>query len=107
VLALEEPAAVPSARPRSLTVAPPEQPGGTDISPEPKSPPAVRPFTDALVADGIPSAVLSVDDIDAEHERLVGLGVEFTQPPTPMGPVTLAVFDDTCGNLMQLAQFTG
>src|SRR5690554_1739136 len=76
------------------TAAPPERPAATDISLEPKSHPAVGPFTDALIADGIPSAVLGVDDIEAEHERLVGLGVEFTQPPTSLGPVTVAVFDD-------------
>lgn len=107
VLGFEVTADIPMGEYRWLTVASPEQPGGTEISLEPKAHPAVSPFTDALVADGIPSAVLSVDDIEAEHKRLVGLGVEFTQPPTPMGPVTVAVFDDTCGNLMQLAQFAG
>lgn len=106
VLGFELTADVPLGEHRWLTVASPEQPGGTHVSLEPKSHPAVSPFTDALVADGIPSAVLGVDDIEAEHRRLVDLGVEFTQPPTAMGPVTIAVFDDTCGNLMQLAQFT-
>ena len=48
-----------------------------------------------------------MDDVAAEHDRLVGLGVRFTQPPTPMGPVTTAVLDDTCGNLIQIAQRTG
>lgn len=106
VLGFELTADIPLGEHRWLTVASPEQPGGTQISLEPKTHPAVSPFTDALVADGIPSAVLGVDDIQAEHQRLVGLGVDFTQPPTPMGPVTVAVFDDTCGNLMQLAQLT-
>jgi hypothetical protein len=45
-----------------------------------------------------------VVDVHAEYERLKGLGVRFTQPPTAMGPVTVAVFDDTCGNLIQMAQ---
>jgi predicted enzyme related to lactoylglutathione lyase len=63
----------------------------------------VGPFRDALVADGIPFTSFAVADVQAEYERLVGLGVEFTQPPTAMGPVTTAVFDDTCGNLIQIA----
>lgn len=107
VLGFEITADIPLGDHRWLTVASPEQPGGTEVSLEPKTHPAVSPFTGALVGDGIPFAVLSVDDIEAEHKRLLDLGVEFTQPPTPMGPVTVAVFDDTCGNLLQLAQFTG
>jgi len=55
------------------------------------------------VADGIPFTSFPVDDVAAEHVRLVGLGVTFTQPPTDMGQVTTAVFDDTCGNLIQIA----
>jgi len=64
----------------------------------------VAPFTEALASDGIPWCVLGVDDIGREHERLTGLGVTFTQPPTDVGPVIIAVLDDTCGNLLQLAQ---
>jgi predicted enzyme related to lactoylglutathione lyase len=56
------------------------------------------------VADGIPYTSFAVKDVRAEHARLLGLGVIFTQPPVPMGPVTTAVFDDTCGNLIQMAQ---
>jgi predicted enzyme related to lactoylglutathione lyase len=63
----------------------------------------VRPFKAALVRDGIPFTSFAVDDVTAEHERLVALGVRFTQPPTDMGAVTTAVFDDTCGNLIQIA----
>nr|WP_304524068.1 VOC family protein [Demequina maris] len=74
---------------------------------EPSAHPAVGPFRDALVADGIPATQFAVDDLRAEHERLVGLGVEFTMPPTDMGPVSIAVLDDTCGNLIQLAQMAG
>jgi predicted enzyme related to lactoylglutathione lyase len=62
----------------------------------------VRPFKEALVADGIPFTAFTVDDVAAEHTRLSALGVVFTQPPTSMGPVTTAVFDDTCGNLIQI-----
>ena len=59
----------------------------------------------ALVEDGIPFKSFRVDDIQSEYERLLSLGVEFTQPPTEMGPVIAAVLDDTCGNLIQLVQF--
>lgn len=85
-----------------LTVVSPENPEGTELLLEPDSHPAVRPFKQALVDDGIPFASFAVDDVTAEYERLVGLGVRFTQPPTEMGPVTTAVFDDTCGNLIQI-----
>jgi catechol 2,3-dioxygenase-like lactoylglutathione lyase family enzyme len=71
---------------------------------EPSGHPAVGPFRDALLADGIPSTSFAVDDLQAEYERLVALGVRFTQPPTAMGPVTAAVLDDTVGNLIMLAQ---
>jgi catechol 2,3-dioxygenase-like lactoylglutathione lyase family enzyme len=86
-----------------LTVVSPEEPDGVELVLEPANHPAVGPFRDALVADGIPFTSFAVADVQAEYERLVGLGVEFTQPPTAMGPVTTAVFDDTCGNLIQIA----
>ena len=66
--------------------------------------PAVAAYRSALVEDGIPLAQFTVDDVRGEHERLTSLGVRFTQEPTDMGPVTTAVFDDTCGNLIQIAQ---
>ena len=90
---------------RWLTVVDPDRPDGTQISLEPKGHPAVVPFTDALIADGIPFCTIGVDDVQAEYERLVELGETFTQPPTAMGPVIVAVLDDTCGNLLQLAQW--
>ncbi|MCS5733824.1 VOC family protein [Herbiconiux daphne] len=71
---------------------------------EPDEHPAAKAFKAALVADGIPYTVFAVDDVAAEFERLSNLGVVFTQPPVPMGPVITAVFDDTCGNLIQIAQ---
>ncbi|MQA32767.1 VOC family protein [Modestobacter roseus] len=90
-----------------LTVASPEDPDGTQISLEPDEHPAARPFKEALVADGIPFTSFGVDDVAAEYERLTALGVRFTQPPTDMGPVTTAVLDDTCGNLLQIAAMKG
>ncbi|GEP48068.1 VOC family protein [Microbacterium saccharophilum] len=96
---------VPLGEHRWLTVVDPDRPDATEISLEPKSHPAAVAFADALAADGIPMCVLGVDDIHATHERLSALGVAFTQPPTPLGPVTVAVLDDTCGNLLQIAQF--
>ncbi|MCU1485451.1 MAG: glyoxalase/bleomycin resistance protein/dioxygenase [Actinomycetia bacterium] len=86
-----------------LTVVSPDDPDGTELVLEPSDHPAVAPFRDALIADGIPWTSFAVDDVRAEHARLEALGVRFTQPPTDMGPVTTAVFDDTCGNLIQLA----
>ncbi|MFJ9161358.1 VOC family protein [Streptomyces griseoviridis] len=88
---------------RWLTVVSPEAPDGTELLLEPLGHPAARRYRDALVADGIPLAQFAVDDVRAEYERLRGLGVRFTQEPLEMGPVTTAVFDDTCGNLIQIA----
>jgi predicted enzyme related to lactoylglutathione lyase len=88
--------------PRWLTVVSPEDLDGVEIVLEPNSHPAVVPFTEALVADGIPMNQFAVDDVQAEYERLSRLGVTFTQEPTTMGPITTAVLDDTVGNLIQL-----
>ena len=90
-----------------LTVVSAEDPEGTELSLEPDEHPAARPFKEALVEDGIPLTSFAVPDVAAEYDRLVALGVRFTQPPTDMGPVTTAVFDDTCGNLIQIAAETG
>ena len=73
---------------------------------EPDDHPAVKPYKEALVADGIPATSFAVDDVRAEFERLRGLGVRFIQEPAEMGPVVTAVLDDTCGNLIQIAQYT-
>ena len=107
VLGFEVTADVPLGEHRWLTVRLGDSPDATEVSLEPKGHPAVAPFTDALAADGIPFCALGVDDIEAEHARLTTLGVTFTQPPTDVGPVIVAVLDDTCGNLLQLAQLTG
>ncbi len=103
ILGFVKKADVPAGEHRWLTVVSPEQPDGVELLLEPEGHPAARPFKDALVADGMPYTSFAVDDASAEYERLSGLGVTFTQPPTPMGPVTTAVFDDTCGNLIQIA----
>ena len=95
---------VPVGADRWLTVVSPEVPDGPQLLLEPSSHPAVKPYKEALVADGIPAASFAVDDVVAEYERLSGLGVHFTQEPTDMGPVLTAVLDDTCGNLIQLTQ---
>ena len=94
---------VPLGEHRWLTVVSPEAPEGAELLLEPDEHPAARPFKAALVEDGIPFASFTVDDVGREYERLQGLGVRFTQPPTDMGPVTTAVLDDTCGNLIQIA----
>jgi len=95
---------IPLGEHRWLTVTAPGKPNGVELLLEPSAHPAVGPFKNALVADGIPYASFKVDDIQKEYERLQSLGVEFTQQPTPMGPVTTAVLDDTCGNLIQILQ---
>lgn len=89
---------------RWLTVVSPEDPEGTELLLEPSGHPAVKPYKTALVEDGIPATSFAVDDVAAEFERLRGLGVRFTQEPLEMGPVTTAVLDDTCGNLIQIMQ---
>ena len=87
-----------------LTVVSPEQPDGTELLLEPSGHRAVKPYKDALVEDGIPAASFAVDDVQAEFDRLRSKGVRFTLEPTAMGGVTTAVFDDTCGNLIQIVQ---
>ncbi|WP_084966028.1 VOC family protein [Thermoactinospora rubra] len=88
---------------RWLTVVSPENPDGVELLLEPDGHPAAGPFKRALVEDGIPFTSFAVDDVQAEYERLRGLGVRFVQEPVEMGDVTTAVFDDTCGNLLQIA----
>jgi catechol 2,3-dioxygenase-like lactoylglutathione lyase family enzyme len=86
-----------------LTVVSPEDPDGTELLLEPSDHPAVAPYRDALATDGIPLASFAVDDAHEEYKRLAAQGVVFTQKPMETGPVTTAVFDDTCGNLIQIA----
>lgn len=98
---------VPVGAHRWLTVVSPEAPDGVELLLEPGEHPAVGPFKAALVADGIPFTSFGVADVHAEHARLEALGVRFVQPPTEAGPVTVAVLDDTCGNLIQIASAAG
>ncbi len=95
---------IPLGEHRWLTVVSPSAPDGVELLLEPDEHPAAKAFKSALVQDGIPATSFGVDDVEAEYERLCGLGVRFTQKPTAMGPVTTAVLDDTCGNLIQIAQ---
>jgi catechol 2,3-dioxygenase-like lactoylglutathione lyase family enzyme len=88
---------------RWLTVVSPEDPGGVELVLEPDEHPAAKPFKAALVGDGIPFTSFAVDDVQKEYERMTALGVRFTQEPTVMGEMTVAVFDDTCGNLIMIA----
>jgi catechol 2,3-dioxygenase-like lactoylglutathione lyase family enzyme len=94
---------VPLGEHRWLTVVSPEDPDGPELVLEPDEHPAARPFKEALVADGIPFTSFAVEDVHGDFERLASRGVRFTQEPTEMGPVTTAVLDDTCGNLIQIA----
>ncbi len=94
---------VPMGEHRWITVVSAESPDGVELVLEPDAHPAARPFKQALVADGIPYTAFAVDDVRAEFARLTGLGVRFVQEPTDLGPVVTAVFDDTCGNLIQIA----
>jgi len=95
---------IPMGAHRWLTLVSAEAPDGVELLLEPDAHPAAKPFKAALLADGIPCTSFGVADVRKEHERLSKLGVNFTQPPVAMGPVTTAVFDDTCGNLVQIAQ---
>ena len=95
---------IPLGRNAWITVVSEEAPEGTELLLEPDEHPAVRPYKAALVKDGIPSASFAVDDIEAEHERLLAKGVRFVQAPTDLGTVIAAVFDDTCGNLIQITE---
>jgi len=90
-----------------LTVVSPDRLEGPELLLEPADHPAVAPYRQALLADGIPAAAFEVDDVHGEFERLGSTGVTFTQPPMEMGGVTTAVFDDTCGNLIQIYSAQG
>ncbi len=93
---------------RWITVVSPKDPNGTELLLEPNAEyPAMKALKESLVKDGIPFTAFQVDDIQREYERLKGLGVEFTMEPTNMGMSTVAIFDDTCGNLIQIYQVTG
>jgi catechol 2,3-dioxygenase-like lactoylglutathione lyase family enzyme len=102
VLGFEKRRDIPLGEASWLTVGSPDAPDGPELLLEPAGHPAVKPYRAALVEDGIPLAQFAVDDVEAEFERLSGLGVTFTQPPVDVGPAVMAVLDDTCGNLIQI-----
>ena len=104
VLGFDKKHDVPLGEHRWLTVTARGESDGVELVLEPSEHPAIKPFKDALVRDGIPWTMFGVDDVEAEYSRLVALGVEFTQPPVKHGNVTTAIFDDTCGNLIQIMQ---
>ena len=85
-----------------ITVVSPSFPDGPELLLEPSSHPAVAPYRNALKEDGIPLAQFGVDNVKGEYERLTAKGVTFTQPPTDLGEYAIAVFDDTCGNLIMI-----
>jgi glyoxylase I family protein len=89
---------------RWLTVVSPDGRDDLELVLEPNANPAARTFQEAIFKQGIPITAFEVDDIHAEFERLKSLGVVFTMEPTRTGPVTIAVFSDTCGNLIQIYQ---
>ncbi len=98
---------IPLGAHRWLTVVAETEPHGPELLLEPDQHPAVKPFKSALVEDGIPFTSFAVTDVANEHKRLSSVGVRFTQPPTDLGAVITAVLDDTCGNLIQIAQMKG
>src|SRR3954471_24685756 len=79
-----------------LTVVSPDAPDGVELLLEPSDNPAVQVFKKALVDQGIPYTSFAVEDVQKEYDRMKALGVKFTMEPTTMGPVTVAIFDDTC-----------
>ena len=104
VLGFQKKHEIPVGEYRWITVTSPEGPDDIELSLEPNANPAGKAFQDAMFAQGIPMTAFEVTNLDAEYARLRNLGVAFTQEPAVMGPVALAVFADTCGNLIQLYQ---
>jgi len=97
---------IPMGEARWLTVVSPEGLSGVELLLEPLGFPPAKTFQKALFEAGIPATAFAVDDIQKEYERMNKLGVTFRSEPTKMGPTTLAVFDDTCGNFIQIYQVT-
>ena len=104
VLGFKKKHEIPVGEYRWITVVSPEGPGDVELTLEPNANPAAKTFQEAMFAQSIPLAAFEVGDIAAEYARLRAAGVAFTLEPTLMGPVTIAVFSDTCGNLIQIYQ---
>ncbi|WP_312116302.1 VOC family protein [Brevibacillus reuszeri] len=95
---------IPVGADKWLTVVSPEEPDGVELLLEPNGNPAATAYQKAIFDQGIPATAFLVDDIQKEYERLKTLGVAFKVEPTKTGEVTLAIFHDTCGNLIQIYQ---
>ena len=104
VLGFDKKEDIPVGEARWLTVVSPQAPDEAELVLEPNSNPAAKTYQRALFEQGIPLTAFAVEDIRSEYERLKESGVVFRSEPTSMGPVTVAVFDDTCGNLIQIYQ---
>lgn len=98
---------IPAGQYRWLTVVSPEEPGGTELVLESNNNPDAKAFQEAIFNQGIPVTMFFVDDIHKEYDRLKNTGVAFKSGPTQAGPAEIAVFEDTCGNLIQISQVTG
>lgn len=95
---------VPVGKFRWITLVSPDDQDGTELLLEPNEHPAAKEYQKKIFADGIPATMFGVADIRKEYKRLMDKGVKFIMEPTKMGNITIAVFDDTCGNLIQIAQ---
>jgi predicted enzyme related to lactoylglutathione lyase len=99
---------IPMGEARWLTVASPDAPDEVELLLEPNDNPVLegtaQAFQKAMFDNGIAATAFAVDNIQQEYDRLKSVGVKFTMGPTHMGPVTIAVLDDTCGNLIQIFQ---
>jgi predicted enzyme related to lactoylglutathione lyase len=104
VLGFTKKADIPAGEFRWLTVVSPEEPDGAELLLEPNAFPAAVTYQQALFEAGIPLTSFAVDDIEQEYQRLKSLGVNFTAKPTDAGSAIIAVFNDTCGNLIQIYQ---
>jgi predicted enzyme related to lactoylglutathione lyase len=104
VLGFKKSKEIPVGEFKWLTVVSPEGPADIELSLEPNANPAAKEFQEAIFKQGIPISAFEVDDLRAEYDRLKSLGVIFTMQPTDHGPVMIAIFSDTCGNLIQLYQ---
>ena len=89
---------------RWLTVVSPEEPNGAQLVLEPNDNPAARSYQESIFKQGVRAAQFFVEDIQKEYQRLKRLGVRFTMEPTKVTGSTIAIFDDTCGNLIQMTQ---
>ena len=89
---------------RWLTVASPEEPGGTELQLALNDNPAAKAYQLAMFQQGQPAAMFFTDDVKGDYERIKGRGAKFTMPPTDVTASTIAMLNDTCGNLIQLAQ---